>query len=174
MLALNARAEVIRTVGRVGLEELPQSEREQLPEKIDLGNKLYEKWLNMQLMVHMPFSEEMLWKVYQAQVARDETMAENLAQAWRQLQQPEEWIGVVICGGVHCAYGLGVPSRLQRRLPETSSRIIMMSESGDSEMTEAEKAMAREVTITHEDMRFMQQPLGDYLHVIEQNPETDN
>jgi hypothetical protein len=46
-----------------------------------------------------------------------------------------------------------------------------MSESGDVELTSQEQAMAREITITHEDIRFLNQPIADYLHLMPAAPE---
>lgn len=170
--ALNANSDIIRAVGRNGLDELSEEDRETLPAEMNFDDPLYEKWLNQMLLVHMPFSKEILWKVYQAQVARDEMMAYQMANAWMELENTEEWIGVVLCGSGHCIYGNGTVSRYLRRLPDVKDRIVLMSESGDTVLTEQEKEMARDIEITHEDLRFLQRPIADYLHVIEENPTT--
>lgn len=169
--ALNANSDIIRSIGRNGLDELSEEDRATLPVEMNFDDPLYEKWLNQLLLVHMPFSEDMLWKVYQAQVVRDEMMAYQMAEAWKSLENQDEWIGVVLCGTGHCSYGNGTVSRLLRHLPNLKDRIVLMSESGDIVLTQQEKEMSRDIEITHEDLRFMQKPIADYLHVIEEKDE---
>lgn len=167
VVALNADADVIRKIARQGFNSLTNTERSSLPNDIHFEEPLYEKLLNKVLLIHMTFTEEVLNQAYRAQVSRDETMAEQMALAWQSIEQQSEWIGVVVCGSGHCSYGLGLPSRLQRRLPDTSQRIVLMSESGETELTEAEKAMKRDLDLSHADLRFLQRPIADYLQVIE-------
>lgn len=171
VVALNAKAETIRAIARNSLGSLTEEQRSELPETLDFDEPMYENLLNKLLLVHMAFSEDMLKNVYHAQVARDETMAERMAAAWKSLDDPDEWIGVIICGSGHCSYGLGMPSRLERRLPDLKQRIVLMTESGDTVLTEAEKAMKRDIELTHEDLRFLNRPIADYLHAIEMNPD---
>ncbi|MBI1391087.1 MAG: hypothetical protein GC154_21885 [bacterium] len=173
VVSLNARAETIRAIGRGGLDSLSESDRGELPQEMVFDEPLYETLLNKLMLIHMAFTEEMLRNVYRAQVARDETMAENMANAWKALDDPDEWVGVVICGAGHCSYGLGTASRLSRRLPDLPQRVVLMSESGDVVLSKAEKAMTREIEITHEDLRFLNQPIADYLHAMEQNPDAE-
>ncbi len=173
VVALNAKAETIRAVGRQGLDKLEKDVRNELPQEMVFDEPLYEKLLNKLLLVHMAFSEDMLKKTYHAQVSRDEMMAQQMANAWSSLEKPKDWIGVVLCGSGHCSYGLGTVSRLARRLPGLKNRIVLMTESGDTVLTEKEKAMKREIELTHEDLRFLNQPIADYLHAIEQNPNSE-
>lgn len=165
--AINAPAEIIRAVGKKGIDNITTEERAALPSSLNFNDPLYERWLNQQLLVHAQFMPEALHTIFQAQVARDETMAYRLHLAWRRLPDPENWIAVILCGGGHCAYGLGTPSRFRYYEPRMKDRIVMAGESGDSVLTETEKSMMRDIRITHEDLRFLQRPLADYLHVVE-------
>lgn len=174
IVALNAPLPVIRKIGREGIFALTPEERKQIPEDLQLEDPLYEKWLNQVLMVHMPLSPEKLKPVFHAQVCRDEAMAESMAKSRNTVENPQEWTSVIVCGGGHITYGLGIPARLKRRLPNFRERIILMSESGDTVLSEAEKAMSRDIEITHEHLRFLQVPIGDYLHAVEQKGENDS
>ena len=50
---------------------------------------------------------------------------------------------------------LGTMVGFKHKDQESASRIV----------TEAEKAASREISITHEDLRQLQSPIADYLHV---------
>ena len=76
-------------------------------------------------------------------------------------------LAVVIRGAGHCQFGLGTPDRVKRRLPDAESRIVLMSESGDLELTEEEEKMRRDLEITHRQLEFIERPVADYLHVVE-------
>ncbi|NUQ61089.1 MAG: ChaN family lipoprotein [Pirellulales bacterium] len=167
VIAMNARAETIRQVFRSGgVEKLPPETRRELPEDLELKDPDYEALLKLQMMVHASAQETMLRPMIEAQIARDEAMASVLA---NYLKSPagNGRTAVVICGAGHVAYGLGTAARVQRRLPEVRQRIVLLSESGDVELSPEEKAMAREIEITHEQLRRIARPIGDYLHAKE-------
>jgi len=166
VLGLNARAETIRSIGRHGLANLAPEQRRELPQQIVTDDPVYEKWLNKILSVHMAFDPKKLEPAFQAQVARDETMAERLAQY---LNSPagQHRTAVVVCGQGHCEYGLGVPARVARRIPGIGQRIILFSESGDLELTEEERKQSRTIEVSHEFLRELGRPPADYFHVIE-------
>lgn len=171
LLALNADAGLVRRIGREGLEALSEEERGQLPAELDLDDKPYFALLEMQMMVHAHMSEAFLNNIFAAQVARDATMADSLASF---LESPEGKgrRAVVLLGAGHCSYGYGTVSRLKRRLPDTTDRIVIMSESGDVELPPAMAKYARDIEITHQQLRdIISRPLGDYLSVIEMKPE---
>ena len=78
---------------------------------------------------------------------------------------------VVLCGSGHVSYGYGVPSRVRSRIADVTDRIVIFSESGDVVLSEREKAMARAIEITHEQLRANTVPYADYLHVKALAPE---
>ena len=164
LLALNARSETIRAIGRHGLTSLAPDERSGLPAEIITDDPLYHKWLTKILSVHMAFDPNQLEPAFQAQVARDETMAERLVQF---LGSPagESRTALVVCGSGHCQYGLGMPARVNRRLPGVPQRIVLFSESGDLRLSEQERQQARSIEISHEFLRELGRPSGDYLQV---------
>lgn len=166
--ALNAPREVIRAVSRGGgLAKLPPEQRAALAAEIELNDPPYERLLNLQLAVHLAMDPAKLRPVFEAQVARDETMAANIVAA-RALKGPDgsPRAAVVVAGTGHVRYGLGTPDRVRRRLPGTVDRIVLSTESGQLKLSEAEKAAARDIEISHADLRALGRPPGDYLRVL--------
>jgi uncharacterized iron-regulated protein len=70
---------------------------------------------------------------------------------------------LVLCGAGHVAYGLGLPSRVRRRLPGVKARVVLFSESEEVRLSPEEKAQSRAIEITHEQLRELRQPVADYL-----------
>lgn len=166
--ALNAPPEVIRAVSRGGgLAKLPAEQRATLPPDIELNDAPYERLLNLQLAVHMAMDPAKLRPVFEAQVARDETMATNIATA-RALTGPDgaPRTAVVVAGTGHVRFGLGTPDRVRRRLPGIVDRIVLSTESGQLKLTAADKAAMRDIEISHADLRALARPPGDYLRVL--------
>ncbi len=171
VLALNARAETIRQVARSGgVEKIDRQAREELPAELQLEDPLYEKLLNLQLMVHMSVTAERLRPIREAQICRDEMMAHVLCD-FLQSERGRGRTAVVLCGTGHVEYGLGMVSRVRRRLPAIEDRIVVLSQSGDLELSPAEAAMAREINITHAQLRAINRPIADYLQVRSLKPE---
>ena len=165
VVALNARSETIREIARGGgIDKLDPQTRKQLPADMQTDDPTYEKLLNLYMMVHASVSRERLRPIVEAQIARDEKMASVLCSF---LESPagRGRTAVVICGTGHVEYGLGTPARVRRRLPDVKDRIILLSQSGDVTLTPAEKAMSREIHVTHEQLRDLNRPVADYLHV---------
>lgn len=172
LVALNAPAEIIRQVARGGgVEQLDPELRRQLPREMVLDDEPYSRLLGIYMHVHLAATPERLRPMVEAQIARDEHMADALA---RFLQSPkgEDRMAVVICGVGHVSYGLGMPARLRRRLDDGSDRVVVFSESGDVRLTPEERAISRPITITHEQLRAMGRPIGDYLHLTTPAPDS--
>jgi uncharacterized iron-regulated protein len=163
-LALNARTETVRQVARGGgVERLDPAIRRELPPDVQLKDPPYEKLLGLQMMVHAAATPGRLRPMIEAQIVRDEVMAFVLA-SFLQSPSGKGRTAVVLCGSVHVAYGLGTAARVRRRMPGVKDRILHFSESGDVELSPEELAMARPITITHEQLRELALPFGDYLH----------
>lgn len=172
---LNAPPDVIRAVSRGGgLANLPTEQRAALPADIELNDAPYERLLNLQLAVHMAMDPAKLRPVFEAQVARDETMAANIAAA-RALTGPDGQprTAVVVVGSGHVRFGLGTPTRVQRRLPGVADRIVLSTESGQLKLSEQEKAAMRDIAISHADLRTLNRPPADYLRVLPLSATTE-
>ncbi len=165
VVALNATSETIRQVARSGgVEHLTAELRKELPTEMQLHDPAYEKLLSLQMMVHVAAMPKTLRAMIEAQIARDEAMAATLA-AFLNSQAGRGRKMVILCGAGHVAYGLGTPARVRRRLPAMKDRIVLLSESGELQLSPEEKAQAREIEITHEQLRQIKQPVADYLCV---------
>ncbi|NQU25287.1 MAG: ChaN family lipoprotein [Candidatus Nealsonbacteria bacterium] len=165
VLALNARSETIRQVARKGgVEKLEPELRKELPKELQLIDPPYEKLLNLQLMVHMAFTAERLRPIREAQICRDEMMASVLS-SFLESKQGKDRTAIVLCGAGHISFGLGTPTRVRRRIPDLKDRVILLSQSGDLELSPEELAQAREIEITHDQLREINRPIADYLHV---------
>ncbi len=170
ILALSAELEVVRKLGRQGLEALTEEERSSLPQQMNLDDPPYFDLMKMQMMVHAGLTEDNLRKIFAAQVARDETMADTMA-GYLKSPAGKGRRAIVLCGSGHCSYGYGTVSRLTNRLPDARDRIVLLSESGDVELSPEMAKYARDIEISHQQMRdVVRQPLGDYLSIIQPKP----
>ncbi len=116
LVAANAPAKIIRRVARKGLASLTQEQRSQLAPALDLDDPAYEKMLAVQFAAHGLKGKELARNFAAAQIARDETMAQELAR--RLYPWPDSGRrGVLFAGGGHLAHGLGLAPRIERRLP---------------------------------------------------------
>lgn len=168
VVGLNAPSKVIRQVVRSGgVARLPEAMRDKLPTDMNLNDPPYETLLGWQMQVHLAATPDLLRPMIEAQMARDEQMASQIA---RHLGDRQTTV-VVVCGSGHVAYGLGTPARVRRRVADVTERIVIMSDSGDVRLTEAEKRQSRPVEITHEQLRSLGRPLADYLHVVPEQTE---
>jgi uncharacterized iron-regulated protein len=165
VLALNARAATIRQVRMAGgVGRLDARLRSELPKEMQTDDPLYAKLLGLELMVHMAAGPNMLRPWIEAQIARDETMASTLC-GFLKSEAGRGRTAMVICGNGHITYGLGTPARVRRRIPQIKDRIVLMSASGDVKLSSQEMKAARPVEVTHEQLRQIDRPIGDYLRV---------
>lgn len=165
--ALNAPAEVIRAISRGGgLAQLPVDQRAVLPPEIVLDDPAYERMMNLQLAVHLAMDPEKLRPVFEAQVARDETMAANIFLGRHDGAGDKPRTAFVVIGGGHVRYGQGTAARVRRRDPGIVERIVLMTESGQLTLTAADKAASREISISHAAVRELGRAPGDYLNVL--------
>lgn len=171
ILALNARSELIRQVYRAGgVEKLPPEARKELPAKLQLNDPLYEQLLNMSMMVHAAATPEHLRPMIEAQIARDEAMAAALA-GYLNSPAGSQRTAIVICGSGHVSYGLGTVERVRNHIPGLRDRILVFSASGDVTLSPEELKAARDIEITHEQLRAINRPIADYLHVTSLAPQ---
>jgi uncharacterized iron-regulated protein len=164
VIGLNISNGIVRKVSRGGLASLSEAEKTLVPPDVEPINPLYAKLLSLKLKVHRAFQEKSLERIIFAQALRDTVMAENITRYLKGVNTKERLL-VVIAGSGHLNYGFGVPERVNRRI-DASSRIILPSESGELELSEAEKQQAVNIEISHEDLRFIDKPIADYLSVL--------
>jgi uncharacterized iron-regulated protein len=164
--ALNAPPDAIRAVSRGGgVAHLTPELRARLPADLALDDPLYEKVTNLQLAIHMAVDPAKLRPMFEAQMVRDETMGANIVAA-RRRESGIARTAFVIVGAGHMRYGLGTPASVRRREPGVIERLVLVSESGQLQLSAAEKAASRETHISHSDLRALNRPPADYLRLL--------
>ncbi len=166
--ALNAPADTIRAVSRGGgIAKLTPELRTQLPAEIFTDDSVYEHFTNLELAMHMAMDPAKLRPVFEAQVARDETMAANIVAGRRtETAADQPRTAFVVLGSGHMRFGLGTAERVRRRDPGIVERLVILTESDEGKMTDAQKAQTRDITIAHADLRAVGRPPADYLRVL--------
>ena len=163
---LNAPADLIRAVSRGGgLAKLPADQRAQLPADVVIDDPAYARLMQLELAVHLAADPAKLRPMFEAQVARDEAMAASIVAA-RRAHGEAIRTAFVVLGAGHIRFGLGTAARVRRREPSLVERLVLITESGQLQLTGEEKAASREVKISHTDLSSLERPPGDYLRVL--------
>ena len=114
LIALNTPREITKRISKVGIKALNKKERAQLPQQIDQSNQLYRLKLEKVYSQHGGKSRSKKFeRFYQAQLAWDETMAD---QAAKFIRKNPAYRMVILAGSGHLEDRHGIPSRLQRRI----------------------------------------------------------
>ena len=121
LLALNAPNAVIKAVARKGLQGLTPGQRNQLAANIALDNAEHRAVLQEIFKTHAHSRLPDFEFFYQAQCARDATMAENIAADWKTHGRRM----VVFCGNGHLDKRFAVPARIQSRIPVDSAVLLL-------------------------------------------------
>jgi uncharacterized iron-regulated protein len=133
LVAMNAPTAVIRQVARKGLGSLQPDQRALLAPSLDLDDPAYRRRLAMASHAHGNLKPRARENFYTAQVARDETMAHNLAA--RLTPWPDGGKrALVLAGGGHLYFGQGLPGRIRRRLPGAKLITVMPASPGSEEL----------------------------------------
>ncbi len=133
-LALNARAELTRKIGRTGLSSLSAEELAELPE-LDLQNAEHRAFIFGLFGILPEHAAEFgLENVYVAQTTWDETMADTSAR-WLSSTGDQARL-LIFAGGAHC-HRSAIPARITRRTaqPATSVHAVFESELADGSFT---------------------------------------
>ena len=112
VVALNLRREVVQNVAKDGLDSLSTESRKEIPQELDFSDQAYRSRLEEIFRAHPNFAERSFAFFHQAQILRDEAMAESIDLFLR--KNPELRM-VVLAGRGHLEYGSGVPKRTFRR-----------------------------------------------------------
>lgn len=129
-LALNARKEVTRKIGRTGVRSLDDSEQQELPE-LDLKDPVHRGYFDEAMSAHpMPAGSPKAEDMYTAQVVWDETMADTAA-AWFKAAGSDAQI-IVFAGVGHC-HKTAIPARFTRRtgIPMLGIRPVLASQAAE-------------------------------------------
>ncbi|EDX84383.1 conserved hypothetical protein [Synechococcus sp. PCC 7335] len=126
VIALNTPTEATRQVAREGLESLDENLLKYVPPiaELDTTNEAYRASVAQVFGAHGHGSSLNFENFFAAQVLWDETMAESVVM---QLEKEPERQMVVLAGEGHIAFDYGIPSRVERRLPEIDQASVRLS-----------------------------------------------
>ena len=146
LIALNTPAEVTRQVAKEGLESLTGDALAHIPPvaDVDTDDDAYRDWISEIFSSHEGAGHSLNFdNFFAAQVLWDETMADGIV---RQLAVAPERQVVVLVGEGHVAYDYGIPSRVERRMPEVTQASVQLV----AEDEEIDPAVADFVWVTSE------------------------
>jgi len=114
VLGLNAPKELVKAVGMTKPEDLPEEQRDKLPE-LDLDDP-YQSAMVEAIYGGHESGSAMLDGFHRVQTLWDESMAENIVNYLTSPAGANKKL-VVVAGGNHIRNGFGIPRRVFRRLP---------------------------------------------------------
>jgi uncharacterized iron-regulated protein len=131
IVALNAPSALVRQVGRKGIASLTVADQQFIPAVTVLTEGVATSAPAYRQMLQETFEQahqgkgnaDRFERFFAAQVVWDETMADRVAETVK--NQPGQI--VVLVGQGHVLYGYGIPSRVKRRLPEVSQKILLLN-----------------------------------------------
>ena len=153
--AMNPPKPLIRRIVKVGLEQAkqePEWKGSGLEHEDIVDDPAYRARIFDQLQRCHGGTEELYRTMYDASMVRDEGMAKTLAARHDELRSRGEdsrHIIVSYTGGGHIQYGLPVPKRVTRRLPELKQTTVYM--------------MSFEPSRTGDVRTLMQDAIADYI-----------
>lgn len=121
LVALDVSTELRIKAGRNGLDSFSDEEKASIPAEMDQDNEQYREYIREAFDQLHKMPEERFETFLQAQILREETMAESVVQ---HLEAHPGRKMVVLAGFGHFIYGHGIPDRVQRRLALDSASII--------------------------------------------------
>jgi uncharacterized iron-regulated protein len=150
LFALNAPDTLVKKITKGGIEGLSPEEKAALPE-MDLGNKAHEDYVRQAFSSFHQLPEDRFQRFYSVQVLWDETMADRTVHAMRSRpgaeaiddQAPPTRPMVVFAGTGHLIRRLGIPSRVERRVPGVKTRVVLAISAGGDEKPDLPDAVAQ-------------------------------
>lgn len=129
VVGLNAPRDVVRQIGRQGLDSLDDTQRALIASEIDLTIPSHKERIMGVFSggIH-PMPPERLARMYEAQTTWDETMAESAALALEAAGPDARML--VLAGSYHIQEFDGIPLRIQRRLPHLDPLVIVARSEG--------------------------------------------
>lgn len=125
LIALNARREVTRTIGREGLEGLSEADRAALPE-LDRSQAAHRARFDEALRHHPGTDDARMDRFYTAQLVWDETMATQVAET----MQSHSGRMIVFAGAMHVMRD-AIPLRAARRGASPFAIVLPATEAPD-------------------------------------------
>ncbi len=125
VVGLNAERDIVRKIGRKGLDSLSAEERSRIAADIDLGVASHRKRiLDVFSGGTHPMPEERLNHLYAAQTTWDETMAESAAQALTAAGPDARML--IVAGSMHIQERDAITGRLHRRIGGEPPLVVVL------------------------------------------------
>jgi len=156
VIAANAPADIIRCISKEGigfLDTLKPEQRHYVAAKVDTGKSAYKDKFT-KAMQHG--SDEMVERLYAAQISRDATMAESIVKALKQSPGAK----VMFVGGkFHTEGGLAMGSEIKRLDPELNVVVIDPVNSASDESSDPYQLMVMPLPA-----RYLQGEKPEFAH----------
>jgi len=127
IIGVNTPREVITAVRRRGFTGLTAEEAAHVPSRVDTDStdhlRLFKALLGDE-GVHAGMGEAEWKGMFEAQCAWDATMAQNAAAAVKKSGEDEKTILVLLAGGGHVAYGLGIQRQAARLFSDRIATLV--------------------------------------------------
>ena len=162
LIGLNAPREVVNKIARPGLAGLSREERIRVAETFDFTNQGHREYVLEEYERHVKGSIKDFETFYEAQLAWEETMAETVVQALRDL--PETTRMVVLIGSGHIWEGRGVPQNARIRFDHQYRTVIPLS--ADYSLRRLEPGPADYVWVTPVSPEAHRPRLGITIHAL--------
>ena len=145
MIALNTPREVISAVGKQGLENLSEEQREQLPPEVDTDSEqhyeLFKAFFDDADQFHASMDETQWRAMFAAQCSWDATFGYNALKVLETHQAPEVVL-VVLVGSGHAAYDLGIQRQIANWSDVEVRTVIPISIRGRDDTEQIEEVQA--------------------------------
>lgn len=125
VLAANVPRRIAAQVSRGGLDTLralPEAERHFVARELHCPKDAYYDRFAATMQGHPGMTDEVVFRFYEAQCIKDETMAESVVELL--IARPDVLV-IHMNGSFHSDYGSGVPERVLRRRP--GSRVLTLT-----------------------------------------------
>ena len=112
VIALNASRELTSAIGKLGINDLPATLRQQLPDSYDVSDKAYEAILRDVFVAHGRDEDGAFQRFVEVQLTWDESMAQRAAEF---LNGHADGRILILAGNGHIGGRSGIPNRVTRR-----------------------------------------------------------
>jgi uncharacterized iron-regulated protein len=154
LLGLNVQRDLVRKVGKNGIQGLSPEERKRLPE-MDLTDRAHRAYVGSIYRQHHGGEAKEFDSFYQAQCLWDEGMAETLAEFLRSPEGQGKAV-LVFAGNGHIIFDFGIPKRVYRRISIPYKTIVLK---------EWQKGRDNDLTFSG-----ASSPLASFLWITRPNP----
>lgn len=171
-IGLNIPRSILRTVSRKGFDKLSADEKKLFP-TINIPNPEHEYFIKS---IFGTFAAQVpMWfkNIYAAQRSWDVVMAESMRQTLAK-KEYKDYKGIIIAGGNHVVYKLGIPFRYKKADRKakitTIVPVLMPQENKDEEEEEEPHPMMKMMANSLNPAAIFSRGIADYVFAADQLP----